>query len=99
MQNNRQLSFVVIGLALFSMFFGSGNLIYPLFIGQLAEGQWITATMGFLLTAVLVPLAGVAAMVVYKGDYTAFFGCLRKKARVSSGNDFASCLDSFRIRP
>jgi len=79
MKKNHQLSFVVIGLALFSMFFGSGNLIYPLFIGHLAEGQWIPATLGFLITAVLVPIAGVAAMVVYKGDYTAFFGCLGKK--------------------
>lgn len=79
MKASHQMSFFVIGLALFSMFFGSGNLIFPLFIGQIAEGQWIPATCGFLLTAVLVPIAGVIAMVVFRGDYTAFFSCLGKK--------------------
>lgn len=79
MSENRQLSFVVIGLALFSMFFGSGNLIFPLFLGQIAEGQWIFASLGFFTTAVLLPLTGVVAMVVYKGDYYTFFGCFGKK--------------------
>lgn len=79
MSENRQLSFVVIGLALFSMFFGSGNLIFPLFLGQMAEGQWLFASLGFFTTAVLLPLTGVIAMVVYKGDYYTFFGCFGKK--------------------
>lgn len=79
MSKNRQLSFVVIGLALFSMFFGSGNLIFPLFLGQFAEDQWVFASLGFFTTAVLLPLSGVAAMVVYKGDYGTFFGCFGKK--------------------
>lgn len=79
MSENRQLSFVVIGLALFSMFFGSGNLIFPLFLGQMAEGQWLFASLGFFATAVLLPLTGVIAMVVYKGDYYTFFGCFGKK--------------------
>lgn len=79
MSQNRQLSFIVIGLALFSMFFGSGNLIFPLFLGQIAEGQWLFASLGFFTTAVLLPLTGVIAMVVYKGDYYTFFGCFGKK--------------------
>lgn len=79
MKASSQLSFFTIGLALFSMFFGAGNLIFALFLGQIAEGDFATATIGFLLTAVLVPLIGVIAMVVFKGDYSAFFGCLGKK--------------------
>lgn len=77
--NRRQLSFAVIGLALFSMFFGSGNLIFPLFLGQIAESQWIFTSIGFFTTAVLLPLTGVIAMVLYKGDYGTFFGCFGKK--------------------
>lgn len=79
MPQNRQLSFIVIGLALFSMFFGSGNLIFPLFLGQVADSQWVYASLGFFTTAVLLPLTGVVAMVVYKGDYGTFFGCFGKK--------------------
>lgn len=64
---------LVLGLALFSMFFGSGNLIFPLFLGQLAQEQWLTAFCGFLFTAVGLPLLGVVAMVLYAGDYRNFF--------------------------
>lgn len=66
-------SFFILGLALFSMFFGSGNLIFPLFLGQLAEGQWFVAFIGFILTAVFLPFLGVIAMVMYEGHYRKFF--------------------------
>lgn len=79
MSQNRQLSFFVIGLALFSMFFGSGNLIFPLFLGQVTQDQWVVASLGFFTTAVFLPLIGVIAMVTYKGDYYTFFGCFGKK--------------------
>ncbi len=75
MSKTHQPSFIIIGFALFSMFFGSGNLIFPLFLGQIAEGQWIFASLGFFVTAVLLPLLGILAMVVYKGDYGTFFSC------------------------
>lgn len=78
MSQNRQISFFVIGLALFSMFFGSGNLIFPLFLGQIAGGEWAYASLGFFVTAVMLPLAGIVAMVLYKGDYCAFFNSLGK---------------------
>jgi LIVCS family branched-chain amino acid:cation transporter len=55
------------------MFFGSGNLIFPLFVGHLAEGQWQAAFFGFWLTAVLLPFTGIIAMVFYHGNYLKFF--------------------------
>lgn len=79
MKASSQLSSFVLGLALFSMFFGSGNLIYPLFVGQLAGEHYLSAIAGFLLAAVAIPFCGVLAMVVFKGSYTHFFSCLGKK--------------------
>lgn len=79
MNPGKKFSFFFIGLALFSMFFGSGNLIFPLYVGQQSEGQFLPAAAGFLLAAVAVPFLGVLAMIVYEGDYTSFFGCLGKK--------------------
>ncbi|HOK52804.1 MAG TPA: branched-chain amino acid transport system II carrier protein, partial [Bacteroidales bacterium] len=67
---------LAIGLALFSMFFGAGNIIYPLAIGQYAGDKNIFAMAGMLLTAVLMPIAGVVAMVLFDGDYRQFFGRL-----------------------
>ncbi len=68
----------VIGLALFSMFFGSGNLIFPLAVGQFAQEHYLPATLGFCITAVLIPFMGVIAMVMYHGNYRNFFGVFGK---------------------
>ena len=67
---------LIIGLALFAMFFGSGNLIYPLFVGKVSQDHWLTMGMGFLTTAVLLPFLGVVAMVMYKGCYASFFNTI-----------------------
>lgn len=67
---------LVIGMALFAMFFGSGNLIYPLFVGTVAQEQWMTMASGFLVAAVLLPFLGVVAMVMYEGCYASFFNTI-----------------------
>ncbi len=63
-----------IGLALFSMFFGSGNLTFPLFVGQISEGHWLSATLGFLISATLLPFLGILGMIFFQGNAQAFFG-------------------------
>lgn len=68
------------GFAMFSMFFGSGNLVFPLSAGKLAEGHFVLASLGFLVTAVLVPFLGVFAMFLYRGDTRSFFSSLGKGA-------------------
>ena len=64
---------LTIGLALFSMFFGSGNLIFPLAVGKVVGDHFWAGALGFVMTAVLVPFLGIAAMIVFRGDYRAFF--------------------------
>lgn len=68
----------VIGLALFSMFFGAGNLIFPIAVGQFAQQHYLPAILGFCVTAVLLPFLGVIAMVMYHGSYRHFFGVFGK---------------------
>ena len=80
MQTFKKSSIFIIGLALFSMFFGSGNLIFPLSIGQLAEENYLWGLSGFIVTGVLLPFLGVLAMVIYNGDYNRFFATLGKTA-------------------
>lgn len=67
---------LLIGFALFSMFFGSGNLIFPLIVGREVGQHYIFGALGFILTAVFVPFLGVVTMVVYGGDYRKFFAFL-----------------------
>ena len=47
---------------LFGMFFGAGNLIFPVSMGQLAGSNMWQAAVGFLITGVGLPLLGVAAL-------------------------------------
>lgn len=67
-----------IGLAMFSMFFGAGNVVFPLALGDQAGEHYLYAMGGLMLTAVGVPFLGLLAMTLYNGDYRAFFGQLGK---------------------
>ncbi|MEW4282749.1 branched-chain amino acid transport system II carrier protein [Priestia koreensis] len=62
MSNKAPFSFVlVIGLMLFALFFGAGNLIFPPMLGQLAGTNFWEANLGFLVTGVGLPLMTVLA--------------------------------------
>ena len=47
---------------LFGMFFGAGNLIFPVHMGQMAGANVWPAVIGFCVTGVGLPLLGVAAL-------------------------------------
>ena len=49
-----------LGLMLFSLFFGAGNLIFPPFLGQSAGDKVWIALGAFLITAVGFPILGVS---------------------------------------
>ena len=53
---------VLVAGTLFGMFFGAGNLIFPVHLGQLAGWNVIPAMVGFIITAVGIPILGVAAI-------------------------------------
>lgn len=66
------------GFAMFSMFFGSGNLVFPLLIGKEALHQYPMAILGLLITAVLVPFLGLVSIILFDGNYRAYFERLGK---------------------
>ncbi|MBR5583521.1 MAG: branched-chain amino acid transport system II carrier protein [Lachnospiraceae bacterium] len=53
---------ILVGGTLFGMFFGAGNLIFPVHLGQLAGYNVVPAMVGFIITAVGIPILGVAAI-------------------------------------
>ena len=53
---------LLVATTLFGMFFGAGNLIFPVHLGQLAGRNVIPAMIGFIITAVGIPILGVAAI-------------------------------------
>ncbi|MFU8797362.1 MAG: branched-chain amino acid transport system II carrier protein [Gammaproteobacteria bacterium] len=64
---------IATGLAMFAMFFGAGNITFPLLLGQVMGDENIYAVSGMLMTAVLMPIVGLMAMVLYQGNYEQFF--------------------------
>lgn len=60
--------YLVVSSLLFGLFFGAGNLIFPLHLGQLAGSHWLGASVGFLVTGVLLPLVSVLAIAVTRAE-------------------------------
>lgn len=54
--------FIVISLMLFSMFFGAGNFIFPPMLGKESGEIFYETILYFCVTAVLLPVLGVAAV-------------------------------------
>lgn len=50
---------IVCGFALFAIFFGAGNMIFPPYLGVEAGDRWFTAAIGFLLSDPVLPVLGV----------------------------------------
>ena len=53
---------IVVASTLFGMFFGAGNLIFPVHLGQMAGSNSLPAIIGFCITAVTIPILAVAAI-------------------------------------
>lgn len=65
MESSKNLSgraYIAIGLMLFALFFGAGNLIFPASLGQQAGAMTPYAVIGFILTGVGLPLLGILAV-------------------------------------
>ena len=79
---------LLVAMTLFGMFFGAGNLIFPVHLGQLAGRNAWLAMIGFIITAVTIPVLAVAAIGFTHSDglqkladkvgkkYSLFFTCL-----------------------
>ena len=62
MKTLKRKELLFIGLTLFSMFFGAGNSIFPPFLGEQAGGLAWFAMIGFIISAVGLPVLGVIAV-------------------------------------
>ena len=86
---------VFVASMLFGMFFGAGNLIFPVSMGQLAGSSMWQAAAGFLITGVGLPLLGVAALGISRED-----GLLGLSSRVGQRyGRFFTCVLYLTIGP
>ena len=67
---------IILASMIFGMFFGAGNLVFPVSMGQQAGANFIPAAIGFCLTGAGIPLLGIAAMGISRSEGL-FDMCLR----------------------
>jgi LIVCS family branched-chain amino acid:cation transporter len=88
---NKTKETLVVGFALFSLFFGAGNLLLPPLLGYNAGSNWIWVTIGFMVTAVIIPIFGIMAHAKLQGTMYDF------GKKVSPTFSFIYCLLVYAI--
>jgi len=61
-RNLKLSQIILLGGLLFGLFFGSGNLIFPIYMGQNAGYNSLIVLIGFIVTAVGLPMLGIIAL-------------------------------------
>lgn len=74
---------IVVASTLFGMFFGAGNIIFPVLMGQMAGANSWQAAFGFAVTAVGLPLLAIVAMGLSHSD-----GVIEMSRKVSKGYSY-----------
>ena len=59
--NIQRKELLITSFGLFSLFFGAGNLLLPPLLGHNAGEDWLWVTIGFMITAVVIPILGILA--------------------------------------
>lgn len=60
--NNPVRDIIVVGFALFSMFFGAGNVIFPPYLGMESGPQWLLGFSAYFIADIGLALLGVFAL-------------------------------------
>lgn len=95
---NKNKDIIIIGFALFSMFFGAGNLIFPPFIGMTSGSNWLISFLGFVLADVGIILLSINA-VAKAGSFQNVVGKAGKKFGITLEVIMMLCLGPILVIP
>ena len=70
MSRKKIIEIIICGFALFAIFFGAGNLIFPPYLGVISGNNWGIANIAFLLSDPLLPILGVIVTALLGGQAT-----------------------------
>lgn len=90
--NKSTKDMIVMGFALFAMFFGAGNLLFPPFLGLITGQDWITGFTGFILADVGLSLLAILAVARCNGEVGRVFSRAGEKFSVALGVAIMICL-------
>lgn len=83
MQKNAKSSLkdvIVVGFAMFAIFFGAGNLIFPPYLGMVSGQEWFKGFLCFMIADAGLAIMTVIAMIRYDGTVWSMLKRLSKPA-------------------
>ena len=83
---------IVTGFALFAMFFGAGNLLFPPFLGLITGKSWLTGFSGFILADVGLSLLAIIAIAKCNGEVGKIFSRAGEKLSIVLGCAIMICM-------
>ena len=86
------MDILVVGFALFAMFFGAGNLIFPPYLGVVSGSSWVTGFGGFALADVGLALLAIVAAAKCQGDVSKILGRSGEKLALVLGTAIMICI-------
>ena len=95
----RKYDFIVIGLAVFAMFFGAGSLIFPPYLGMTSGNDWFLGFLCFFFTDVGLAFVTVVAMIRGTGKMSGMTGVIGKVPSVIINTVVLVCVGPLFIVP
>ncbi len=83
---------LVVGFALFAMFFGAGNLIFPPYLGVVSGSDWLVGFTGFVMADVGLALLAILASAKCQGDINKVLGRSGKTLSLILATSIMICL-------
>ena len=83
---------IITGFALFAMFFGAGNLIFPPFLGLITGSSWLTGFTGFILADVGLSLLAILAIARCNGEVGKIFSRAGHKLSIALACAIMICI-------
>lgn len=83
---------IIVGFALFAMFFGAGNLLFPPFLGLITGKSWSVGFIGFILADVGLSLLTILALAKCSGEVSKVFSRSGKKLSIALGCAIMICI-------
>ena len=67
---------LVLGMALFSMFFGAGNIIFPPYLGMQSGTQWGAGFFSYYMADIGLSVVAILALLKQRGDMDRVIGAV-----------------------
>ena len=90
--NKTNKDIIILGFALFAMFFGAGNLIFPPFLGVISGCNWLIGFSGFILADIGLALLAIVSASKCNGEVNKVLSRSGKKLSLILGSAIMICL-------